>query len=763
MNRYIVFPFVSSLALFISAAAYSSSDEETLVIEEIVVSAAFEKSQEDLALSISVVQDDELRNKAAASLGEALSEEIGISLSSYGTSVGHPVIRGQTGNRVSVLQNGATLADVANQSPDHVEAVEPLTADRVEVLRGPSTLLYGGGAVAGAINVIDGRIPEVVPEKPRLMIQQSNNSVNSGDNTAIRIDTGFDRFAFHIDGYRRKNGNVDIKGFAIDELAVAAREELFHGDDHDDDHDDDDHDDHDDDHDDDHGDEETENTFGYLNNSDGKANGGTFGFSFVGDNGFFGVSASRTEKSYGLPAGTHAHHEEEGHDDDHGDDHDDDHGDDHDDDHGDDHDDDHDDDHEEGHAEHDHGGHEGLEYVRIDMEMDRYDVRAGLNFDEGWMESLRASLAFTDYKHDEVEYFEDGDSHVGTTYANEGFEGRVSLKRRSMGSWAGVYGLQLSEAEFSAVGEEAFIPLSDISSLGVFGVERYDGGSFFAEVGFRIELGEVATGSCVSEENAFSVSGNLLYDLTESSNVGFVVSRSQRSPSVEELYSNISQVSCERDPSDESLVLHAATGLFEIGDANLASETANNIELTYRLTSELLNGEISAYHNQIDDYITLALSSETMAQWMAMDATFSGIEAKLALRLTEQENFAVTGVIFGDAVRAEFDAGGNVPRIPASKAGVRVKMFSDDWSINISATRFMEQDNVGNFEVPTDAYTAVSFNAEHSWPMAKGIYLNLFARGDNLLDEEVRHHGSFTKNYAPGAGRSIKIGFRVNY
>ena len=153
MNRYIVFPFVSSLALFISAVAYSSSDEETLVIEEIVVSAAFEKSQEDLALPISVVKDDELRNKAAASLGEALSEEIGISLSSYGTSVGHPVIRGQTGNRVSVLQNGATVADVANQSPDHVEAVEPLTADRVEVLRGPSTLLYGGGAVAGAIKM----------------------------------------------------------------------------------------------------------------------------------------------------------------------------------------------------------------------------------------------------------------------------------------------------------------------------------------------------------------------------------------------------------------------------------------------------------------------------------------------------------------------------------------------------------------------------------------------------------------------------------
>ena len=379
------------------------------------------------------------------------------------------------------------------------------------------------------------------------------------------------------------------------------------------------------------------------------------------------------------------------------------------------------------------------------------------------MQSLRASLAFTDYTHDEVEYFEDGDSHVGTTYLNEGFEGRVSLKRRSTGAWAGVYGLQLSEAEFSAVGEEAFIPLSDISSIGLFGVERYEGGSLSAEVGFRIEVGEVATGSCVSEENAFSFSGNVLYDLSESSNIGFVVSRSQRSPSVEELYSNISQVSCERDPSDDRLVLHAATGLFEIGDANLSSETASNIEFTYRLSSELLDGEFSAYHNQIDDYITLALSSETMAQWMAMDATFTGIEAELALRLTEQENFALTGVIFGDAVRAEFDAGGNVPRIPASKAGVRVEMLSDDWSINVSATRFMEQDNVGNFELPTDAYTAVSFNAEHSWPMAKGIYLNLFARGDNLLDEEVRHHGSFTKNYAPGAGRSVKIGVRVNY
>ena len=723
MNRYKFVSVVSFLTLFMTTAAHSNDEKETQYIEEVVVSAAFEKHPEDLALPVTVVKDDELRNQVASSLGEALAEEIGISIASYGPSVGHPVIRGQTGNRVSVLQNGSTLADVANQSPDHVEAVEPLTADSVEVLRGPSTLLYGGGAVAGVINVIDGRIPEAVPEKPQLMIQQSNNSVNSGNNTAIRIDTGFDRFAFHIDGYKRKNGNFDINGFAIDELAVEAREELFHGDDHDDDHDD----------------EETENTYGYLKNSDGEATGSTLGFSFVGDNAFFGVSASRTEKKYGLPAGTHAHHEEEGHGDDH------------------------DDDHDEGHAEDGHGDHEGLEFVRIDMEMDRYDVRGGLQFDAGWMESLRASLAFTDYKHDEVEYFEDGDSHVGTTYVNDGFEGRVSLKRRSMGAWSGVYGLQLSEAEFSAVGEEAFIPPSDISALGLFGVERYESSNIIAEIGFRIESGEVATGNCVSEENAFSVSGNVLYDLTETSSVGFIASRSQRSPSVEELYSNISQVSCERDSNDENLVLHAATGLFEIGDANLSSETSSNVEFSYRLNSDLLQGEISAYHNQIDDYISLMLSSETMAQWTAMDATFTGIEAKLAIRLAERDSFNLTGTVFGDTVNAEFDAGGNIPRIPASKAGVRFSMFSDDWSMNLSATRFMKQDNVGKFETPTNAYTALSFNAEHSWPMAKGIYLNLFARGENLLDEEIRHHGSFTKNYAPGAGRSIKIGFRVNY
>ena len=207
MNRYKFVSVVSFLALFMTTAAHSNDEKETRYIEEVVVSVAFEKRPEDLALPVTVVKDDELRNQVASSLGEALAEEIGVSISSYGPSVGHPVIRGQTGNRVSVLQNGSTVADVASQSPDHVEAVELVTADSVEVLRGPSTLLYGGGAVAGVINVIDERIPESVPEKPQLMIQQSNNSVNSGNNTAIRIDTGFDRFAFHIDGYKRKNGN----------------------------------------------------------------------------------------------------------------------------------------------------------------------------------------------------------------------------------------------------------------------------------------------------------------------------------------------------------------------------------------------------------------------------------------------------------------------------------------------------------------------------------------------------------------------------
>ena len=155
------------------------------------------------------------------------------------------------------------------------------------------------------MNVIDNRVPESLVGDTEFILQHSRNSVNDEDKTVLRLDASAGNFAFHLDAYTRENDNVEVPGFAVDEVSVERLEELVA-----------EHIAHDEDHDDEEGheEEEFENTNGFIGNSDSKADAATLGFSYVGDNGFLGFSASRLENEYGLPPGAHSHgHGEEEH------------------------------------------------------------------------------------------------------------------------------------------------------------------------------------------------------------------------------------------------------------------------------------------------------------------------------------------------------------------------------------------------------------------------------------------------------------------
>jgi len=728
-----VLPTVSlSTAIALSTQATAQTHEEDELVE-IVVTAPFEESEAETTLPITILAGEALREQAANSLGETLRNEIGISNSSFGTSVGHPVIRGHSGNRVKVLQNGTTVTDASNVSPDHAEGVEAIMAERLEVIRGPSTLLYGSGAIGGVVNVIDNRIPDSLVEETQFVLQQSRNSVNEEDSTVVSLDASSGNFAFHLDAFRRESENVDIPGFAIDEMAVEELEELiahYLEEGHDEDHED--HDEHDDDH-----DEEFENTRGFIGNSGSEADGATAGFSWVTDNGFIGFSVSEINNEYGLPTGAHSHG--------HGDEH-----------------------HDEDEDHHDEEGHEDVEFVRIDMEKTRYDFRTGYDFNDGFIQSFRGSLGVTDYEHSEVEYFEDGDSHVGTLFSNEGMDGRFTLTHAPMGNWTGVWGLQLEDSEFSAIGEEAFIPESDISSLGLFGVERYDAANWTAEIGIRFDQNDIdPSGACDYDGNTTSISGSFLYDVSEQANLLFGASRSQRAPSIEELFSNVSSTTCMQFADDEDLVLHAATGLLEIGNPLLDEETSNNLEFGYRRHGDTVSGELSAYHNEIDDYIYLDFTGEThdganLATYFQRDATFTGLEGEITFNLVDNGDSSLALSLFGDFVDAEFDRGGNIPRIAPAKAGAKLRYFGENWSVHFHVTRYTEQDDVGELELETPGYTLVSVYADYHFAVGASD-LKLFVRGDNLKDEEIRNHTSWLKNFAPEAGRGVTMGLRYEF
>ena len=719
-------------------------------IEEIIVSVPFDDRVAETILPITVLSGDALLEEVNNTLGTTLKKQIGINSASFGTAVGQPVVRGQTARRVMVLQNSVGVTDVAAVSPDHVNSAEAILAERLEVIRGPSTLLYGSGAVGGVVNVIDNRIPESLAGDTEFIVQQTRDTVNAENKTIVRLDTSSGNLAFHLDAFSRSNEDFKISGFAIDELAVERlegliEEHLEEDEHHEEDHHHDDEDDHDDHG--DHDEEEIVNTNGFIGNSNAESHGGTAGFSWVGDNGFIGFSVNDLSNNYGLPPGAHEHHDhhEEEHEEEHHDE-----------------DEHHDDDD-------DHGGHEEVEFIRLDLKSRRYDLRGGIEFNTGWIESVRGSMGFTDYEHSEVEFFEDGDTHVGTFFTNEGAEGRFTLTHIPFGNWTGVWGLQTSDTEFSATGEESFIPRSDITSRGLFGVERYNSGNLTAEVGLRFEQNSVDPhGGCSTDVDATSLSGSVLYDIAPSSNVLFGLSRSERAPAVEELYSNTSVESCARFADDEDLVVHASSNLLEIGNPDLSREISNNIEIGYRKFRGAVSGSISAYYNQIDNFIFLELSGEQregiqIANYFAKDAEFRGIEGEIAFALLEGDNTSINLRLFGDIVDAEFDDGGNVPRIPAAKLGAELQLLGPSWNLHFDFTNVRDQNNAGEFELPTAGYTNVSLYADYRWQFGNESDLRVFIRGNNLLDEEMRNHASFLKNFAPEPGRGFMVGLRLDY
>ncbi len=256
-------------------------DVATLSDELFVTASADPRSQLEVAQPTSVLSGEELDLRRQATLGETLAEEPGVSSTYFGPGASRPVIRGLGGDRVRILSDGVGSADASNTSPDHAVSVDPLSAERIEVLRGPATLLYGSSAVGGVVNVLDGRIPNYVPSQPITgQVEVSGGTVADERSGAASLGGGGGRLAWHADFLRRETDDYEIPGRAESEAAHAGEE----GEEH-----------------------EEEGPAGVLANSALESEAGAFGISWIGDKSYIGVSVSGFDTLYGVPGG---HHEE---------------------------------------------------------------------------------------------------------------------------------------------------------------------------------------------------------------------------------------------------------------------------------------------------------------------------------------------------------------------------------------------------------------------------------------------------------------------
>ena len=712
-----LFLSVSSLALVVPAAAAqeaSQSPSQADVADDVhnrqtdasgtIIVTVDGLRELDILAGTSVIADEDLLRELDGQLGDILEELPGVSATGFAPGASRPVLRGQQGERVRTLIDGIGAIDASNTSADHAVSIDPLTAERIEVLRGPAVLLYGSQAIGGVVNVIDKRIPRRVPDEVVHIdvlggVDTASNLYEGAGSIDLPVAGGF---VFHVDGSYRNTDDIEVGGFTVaPELRAELLEEA--------------------------GEEEAEGEFeeaeelreaaeqrGVLPNSFTETASGNVGFSYIGNGGLIGVSAGIYDTRYGVPGrpgAGHAHGEEEG-----------------------------------GEEE---GEDEGEERVSIDLRQYRADMLTELNLGTGFFQTLRLRAGFSDYTHTEFE----GDE-VGTVFDVQGIEARLELAQNEAGAFRGASGVQLYIRDFEAIGEEAFVAPNETTSLAVFTLQEVDLGAAQFEVGARYENTQVDSVPLGVKRRFDGVSGAVGLSFLTDSGVKFGANASytERAPAAEELYSN--------GP-------HIATQAFEIGDVNLSEETAIGGELYARGTLGIASFSAALFYNDFDDYIFLSETGEEeddlpVFVYQQDDAEYYGAEGQVYLNFFDTEDFRFATDLRAEYVRASLDDGSPLPRIPPLSLYGAVEAGTGPFDVRGEVQWFAEQDRVAAFETPTDDFTLV--NASISWkPFGDRPGVTVIASADNIFDVVGRRHASFTKDFVPLRGRNFKLSLRGSF
>lgn len=682
----------------------------------IVHATPLPQTAEDLARPVEVLAGERLDEAKASSLGETVNRLPGVQSSYFGPGVGRPIIRGMDGARVQVLSDGLSSGDVSTVSVDHAVSIEPFLANQIEVLKGPSTLLYGSGAIGGAVNVVDGRIPEAATEDPfEGRVELRAGSVNDEKTGMARLD-GTDasgHFVFHADALHRETGDYDIPGYAESAALRAAEEAEQEGE---------------------AGHEEEEEAYGTLPNSFVRTDSGALGVSYVGERGFLGVGASLLNTRYGVPG--HAHeHEGEG---------------------------------EEAAAEE-----EGP--VHIGMDQRRYELRGGLN-GLGMFDTLRVKLARNEYTHTEYEgtetgtVFDNDSTEARIELAHRGWAGwdgafglqASSRDFRAVGDEAFVPASESRDIGLFWIGKHSFGPVD--LELGA----RHDRN--------KVDVDETLATGPSRDFGATSLSASARWNLGEDVHLSFGLDRAQRSPTAEELYSNGLHVATQsfefgnpnldvETANRAEIGVHWHHGPLKIGASLYAVDYSDFVYLADTGIED--EGTPARVWNQGDARFT---GAEAELQWTFLDndsgqwslRTFGDVvRGRLTGDGTREVAFSIPHDDHTHDYTADIALSGNLPRIAPWRAGAELHWEGEHWRAGAGAVRYARQDDVAEFESETAGYTLVNANVAWHLDTPGGNAWELFVDGTNLLDEEARPHTSFLKDLAPLPGRGISAGVRL--
>ena len=651
--------------------------------DEIVVTGV-RRNAGDVLGGISVLDKADLTREVRTSIGETLASQPGVTSTSFGPTASAPVLRGLSGDRVRVLTDGIGSLDLSSSGPDHAIAINPLTAERIEVLRGPSALLFGSSAIGGVVNVIDTRIPRRVPDGPvgvDALVAYGSAANERSANLGVDVPLGAN-FVAHADGSYSKSDDLRTGGHLLsgdlrDEALASADPAI----------------------------RELGDLKGELPNTAARTIDLAAGVAYVNEGWNVGMSIGRHKSRYGVPIRFSLDPEVE------------------------------------------------AEAPTIDARQTRGDVRVEIPM-SGLFSRAGLRGGISKYRHDEIE--DTGD--IGSSFFSKGGELRAELIQAERSGWGGTSGIQYLNRNARIRGEEKFLPDSRQKQTGLFTLQTLVRGPVRLEAGARLEFSRLnadadeflGTDSASRKFTTVSGSAGGSYEFVPGWRSGLSVSSSARAPSIDELFAN--------GP-------HLASQSFERGNRALDPERSLSVEASLRRTSGPLHVTANLFYSRFSNFIFQAAAGEVeddlpVFEYRQGRANYYGFELQADARLGNALGIDWGAELVADAVRATIRNFGPAPQIPPFRVLGALTGSRGSFDGRLEVERASAQNRTAPNETSTPGFTLV--NASLDWhPLTGKPELTLSLAGNNLFDVVARRHSSLIKDYAPLAGRDIRVSARL--
>lgn len=601
-----------------------------------------------------ILHGAELQKELGQTLAATLKNEAGLAVRSMGPAPARPVIRGLSGNRVQINEDGVPAADLSGSSPDHAVAIDPSMMEQVEIIRGPRALIYSPSSIGGVINAIRDDIPRILLHEALYSVAGGYESVLKGGSALVSAEVPIDNVAFKGMAGLRSTNNISAPN-------------------------------------------------GILKNTDIRTEHLSLGGGYIGEDIDFGASGSQFSSEYGIPGGFVGAHPNG---------------------------------------------------VRIEMLKRTYNVRTALHLHGDFADDLKANLARTYYHHVEKE----SGGAVGAEFRVTTYTGSFDIFQHKNSLFDnGVIGAYFAVKDFE-YGGFVFTPKNSTFDFSTYIFEEWHWDKTEIQAAVRFNYSTVTPSEekqtsigFIGNRNFSSVSASVsvLQPIAENLFIGGTLTRSNRPPGAEELF---------------SLGPHLAAYSFETGNPTLPNELGHGVELFLNYSDDSLFCSITSFYNQYSSFITPRNSGDTnyatflpIFSTSAVRARLMGLEGKIKLPIGKGFSCEITsGFTLGD----NLDENIPLPMIPPFKTVGEIKYDNGNWNTGLRIETTSDQNRTDIFEQSTSGYSIFGAYFQARFPIST-VMNAITITADNIFNTTYRNHLSRIKSIFPEPGTNIRVHWRI--